>query len=109
LIIVDPVNNRQFFSLPNCLVEMPEMTDQPALNQHVVIMPNVIRNTSHGGWREADTQTLEFFVEQIEGPRGVLYGLEIDCSGPLDQPAIVDKSSAVVTQTTFVSTQDSGA
>ena len=80
LIIVDPVNNPPSFVLMSCQLEMQEMSS----SESAVLLPQIMRNISHGGWREADSQVLSFEIIQIAGPIGVGYGFEAKCDSNSD-------------------------
>jgi len=86
LIVVDPVNNQPSFQLPSCKLRLPESTS----SQNSMLISAVVRNITHGGWREADTQKVFFIIQQIDGPAGVVMSPRIVCSSEspgLESPA----------------------
>jgi len=92
LIIVDPVNNPPSFQLVSCVLEVKEIS----IAESAILLPEVMRNISHGGWREADYQTLHFKVQQIAGPIGVGYGFEATCNSDYSRDVICNGDSAAI-------------
>ena len=80
LLVVHPVNNPPFFWLRTCYIQLSESTQF----ENKVTVHDVIFSISHGAWAEDQDQTLVFEVEQIAGPIGVVYGLDVLCKGPFN-------------------------
>jgi len=76
LLIVDPRNNPPFFKLAACQAQVQETI----YFRDKVVLPNMLWDIGHGGWRERDNQTLVFHIEQTAGPRDVVYAFEVACT-----------------------------
>jgi hypothetical protein len=67
-----------------------------SIAESAILLPEVIKNISHGGWREAEYQTLHFEVQQIAGPIGVGYGFEAKCISDYSRDVMCHGGSAAI-------------